>query len=521
MGTIHIVGLGPGDAGLITLTAFRLMKEARCLLLRTAVHPSVSMLDEAHIAYEALDRFYEQGASFENVYQGITGYVLDQAAGGDVVYAVPGSPVVAERTVLMLEKQGAERHIPVVVHPGMSFLEVMYTRLRFDPVNGVTIIDSSDAGQVPRDISTPLIVTQVYDRHVASDLKLSLMDIYGDEYEAQLVYHVSLPDESIQPIKLYELDRCDHIDHLTSLFLPVPPLQSRTGAMTTEGEELPDAEMPFDIDPLVQVMARLRGEHGCPWDKRQTHKTLRRFLIEEVYEMLDAIDQNDIDGIREELGDILYQVVIHARIAEEEGLFSAQDIVNDVTKKMIHRHPHVFTDKPLENRHMSMVNWDRLKQSERRQQHEHLLDGVVKGLPSLLSAYKLQEKSAKKGFEWDTAEQVVAKVHEEWQEFLDAVAEGDRDHMEEEAGDVLFVLANLCRRYDIEPECALHRANNKFRSRFSYVEDCVRASGRDWSDFSLDELDAFWQKAKEEERKDAGTKLDGNDRCNKSKEDLQ
>ncbi len=259
--------------------------------------------------------------------------------------------------------------------------------------------------------------------------------------------------------------------------------------------------LPFDIEPIVAVMAKLRSPNGCPWDKKQTHSTLRRFLLEEVYEMLDAIDQGDVVGMREELGDILYQVVIHARIGEEEGLFSAQDIVNDITKKMIHRHPYVFSEKGLENKGTSMLNWDRLKQGEQRQQHAHLLDGVVQGLPSLLQAYKLQEKAGKVGFEWHDVQGVWDKVLEEWQEFQEALREGNPAHAEEEAGDVLFIFANLCRHYHIEPECALHRANMKFRRRFAYVEDQVKASGKTWQDFSLDELDQFWQDAKEKEQK--------------------
>lgn len=261
-----------------------------------------------------------------------------------------------------------------------------------------------------------------------------------------------------------------------------------------------DTELPFEMRPIVTVMARLRGKQGCPWDKAQTHRSLRRYLLEEVYEMLDAIDAGDTQGIREELGDVLYQVVIHARIAEEAGLFSAQDIVQDITKKMIHRHPHVFSEKSLENKGTSMLNWDRLKQDEQRQQRTHIVDGVVLGLPSLLQAYKLQEKAAKVGFDWDDAQGVFDKVLEEWQEFKEALAEGDDRHAEEEAGDVLFIFANVCRHYHIEPESALHRANMKFRRRFAHVEDCVKARSGRWSDFSLAELDAFWRDAKALER---------------------
>ena len=269
-------------------------------------------------------------------------------------------------------------------------------------------------------------------------------------------------------------------------------------------EEAAQGHTPFDMMPIVDVMARLRGPNGCPWDIAQTHRTLRRFLLEEVYEMLDAIDQGDDAGMREELGDVLYQVVIHSRIGEEEGLFSAQDIVRDITEKMIRRHPHVFSEKSLENKGESVLNWDRLKQGEKRQHHDQMLDGVVKGLPSLLQAYKLQEKAAKVGFDWDKDEDVLAKLDEEWQEFQEALQEQDGDHAEEEAGDVLFVFANVCRHFHIEPECALHRANSKFRRRFSHVEQRVKESGCSWNEFSLDELDSFWKEAKDLERRGCG-----------------
>lgn len=304
-------------------------------------------------------------------------------------------------------------------------------------------------------------------------------------------------EETYAPVvtELVRLSRTSDVVHTISAG---PIVAKRICALVDAAKQ--QETMPFDIEPLVTVMAKLRGDHGCPWDKSQTHKSLRRFLLEEVYEMLDAIDNNDTEGICEELGDILYQVVIHARIGEEAGLFSAQNVVKSVTKKMIRRHPHVFDEKKLENMGPTMLNWDRLKQGEQRQQHEHLLDSVVKGLPSLLQAYKLQEKSAKVGFEWEHIQEVWQKLHEEVLEFKEAIAEQDLDHMEEEAGDVLFVFANLCRRYHIEPECALHRADSKFRRRFAYVEERVRHSSHPWHDFKLDELNIFWQEAKERER---------------------
>ncbi len=487
MHSLKIVGLGPGDAGLITMASIVVMKRATCLLLRTAVHPTVSYLKEKGIVFEALDRFYEDGRSFEEVYDTMTDYVMERLKEDDVVFAVPGSPAVAEHTVTELVEKCKTAGVPYEVLPGMSFLESLYTKAGLDPVNGMLVLDSFDLSRMSVLPAVTVVITQVYNDRVASDVKLALTEQYGDEYEALVVHHISLPDERIEKIRLFELDRLHYVDHLTSLVLP--PRKEADKA----------DKLPFDIGPLVDVVAQLRGEGGCSWDKSQTHKSLRRYLIEEVYEALDAIDANDTDGICEEFGDILYQVVIHAKIAEEEGLFSAQDVVDHVTSKMIKRHPHVFSKKSLEKSDSSVINWDRLKQDEGRQQHKHLLDGVAKGMPSLLQSFKLQDKAGRKGFEWPTVDGVWKKLEEELQEFKEAVVEGQFDHMEEEAGDVLFVAVNLLRNYNIEPECALHRANTKFRRRFAHVEDRVKDSGRQWSDFSLDELDAFWNEAKADE----------------------
>lgn len=312
-------------------------------------------------------------------------------------------------------------------------------------------------------------------------------------------------EETYRPVVAY-LVRTSYVRDVVHTVPGGPAMAEKVRQMIDDAlkEEAAQGHMPFDMMPIVDVMARLRGPNGCPWDIAQTHRTLRRFLLEEVYEMLDAIDQGDDAGMREELGDVLYQVVIHSRIGEEEGLFSAQDIVRDITEKMIRRHPHVFSEKSLENKGESVLNWDRLKQGEKRQHHDQMLDGVVKGLPSLLQAYKLQEKAAKVGFDWDKDEDVLAKLDEEWQEFQEALQEQDGDHAEEEAGDVLFVFANVCRHFHIEPECALHRANSKFRRRFSHVEQRVKESGRSWNEFSLDELDSFWKEAKDLERRGCG-----------------
>lgn len=485
MGIIYVVGLGPGDPGTITMAGLAAMRDARTLLLRTAIHPTVQFLEEQKIAYRSFDWVYNESTSFDDVYKKIVDLILTEADKGDVVYAVPGSPVVAERTVSMLVAAGRERQLSVQVLPGMSFLEILYTRLGLDPVNGVLIIDSKDVDTLPLEVSMPVIVTQVYNRQIASDVKLALMERYGDEYKATLVYHVSLPEEELRSIRLFELDREDKIDHLTSLVLqkPTPPRMT-----------------PFTLAPLVDVVKTLRSDHGCPWDKLQTHSSLRRYLLEEVYEVLEAIDSKDVDGLREELGDVLLQIVFHCRLAEEKGYFTVQNVIQDIESKMIRRHPHVFNEITVENVAEVMVNWELLKQREKQATRRYVLDGVTKGLPALLQSLKLQEKAAKVGFDWQTMIPVWNKVTEEWREVQAAVAENDRDHVEEECGDLLFATVNLLRHLAVEPESALHRTNDKFRERFAFVEKQVLLSGRKWETFSLEELDAFWNKAKCDER---------------------
>ena len=252
----------------------------------------------------------------------------------------------------------------------------------------------------------------------------------------------------------------------------------------------------IDIQPLVDVVKTLRAPNGCPWDQKQTHESLRRYFIEETYEVVDAIDNKDMPNLREELGDVLLQVVFHSQLAEEAGHFTLQDVINDVAEKMIRRHPRVFSP---ENNEKSYT-WDELKAQEKGNIRKSVLDGVSKGLPALVAAQKLQDKAGKVGFDWDELESIWAKVSEEIGEFKEAVALKDRENMEKEAGDVLFSLINLFRWYKISGENALNRTNTKFRQRFSHVEACVNQSDRSWEDFSLAELDAFWEEAKVQEK---------------------
>ena len=481
MGKITIIGLGPGDFGLITLDTWDKITSTDKLILRTAVHPTVAELDKRNVAYTACDEFYEKCASFDEVYDAIADKLITEAKNGsNVVYAVPGSPLVAEKTVVIIREKARQAGIELDILPGMSFMEVLYQRLNIDPIDGLTILDAADLEALPSDdMPSALVVTQVYNQHVASDTKLTLMEHYPEDYPVTFIRNLSLPDEEIRQIPLYELDRQENIDHLTSLYI----------------DKMPQREQTFDLSPLEDVIKTLRSPGGCPWDIVQTHKSLRRNLIEEVYEVIEAIDLEDKDLLCEELGDLLMQVVFHARMAEEAGLFSMQDVINGITEKLIRRHPHVFGDINVKDADEVLTNWEAIKRAEKKDR-KSVLDGVPKDFPALMAAYKLQHKAAKVGFDWPDIDPVWDKLREEIEELEEATVDATPERIEEELGDVLFTIVNLARFLKIDPEIALTATSRKFKRRFSYIENKVKEKQQKWEQLSLLDLDDLWQEAK-------------------------
>ena len=478
MGSITVIGLGPGDFGLITIDSWERMKNAQYLYFRTEKHPTVPMIKERGISFTSYDSFYEGAESFEALYEAIAKDLVKKAATEDLVYAVPGSPMVAEKTVVLLREYCQQENIKLDIQPGMSFVEVLYSKLGIDPIDGMTIIDAEDFDQLPVDMPTGLVITQVYSPQIASDTKLSLMEVFPDEYPITYIHKLGMPDESIRTIELFELDRQPDIDYLTSLY--VPPFKSK--------EE-------FDITPLKDIVHTLRSPGGCPWDIAQTHESIRTNLIEETYEVLEAIELQDPHLLCEELGDLLLQVVFHARMAEETGAFSMQEVIDEATEKLVRRHPHIFGDVQASDAGAAVMAWESIKKKEKKDR-ESVLDGVPMGLPALMSAQKLQHKAAKVGFDWDEIAPVWDKIKEEVEELKEAQAEGDPKHIEEELGDVLFTVVNLARFLKVDSELALMNTNRKFTKRFHYVEEKVKESGKKWSDFTLNELDELWNAAK-------------------------
>lgn len=247
---------------------------------------------------------------------------------------------------------------------------------------------------------------------------------------------------------------------------------------------------------LKELAEYLRSENGCPWDRKQTHDSLKKCMIEETYEVIDAIESNNYDDIREELGDLIFQVYAHSQIADEANKFDIDDVANAIIKKLIHRHPHVFSTDSANDADEVLAKWEIIKKKEKEKSNRSLLDGVPMHLPALLKAFRVQEKASRVGFDWKTIEGPIDKIEEELEELKSAHDSMDNENIKEEIGDILFSIVNVCRFMNIDPEEALQKTNNKFIKRFKYIEDEITEQKKEFSDFSLEELDMFWNDSK-------------------------
>jgi tetrapyrrole methylase family protein / MazG family protein len=480
--TLSIIGLGAGDLDQLPLGVYKVLKQEKHLFLRTKEHPVVAELEREGLRFQSFDSVYEKHDQFEDVYEEITETLLAEAKKGPVTYAVPGHPLIAERTVQLLLERGPERDTKIEIGGGQSFLDAMFQALAIDPIDGFQLLDGTSLSKDSLLLNSHTIIGQVYDAFVASEVKLTLMEKLPDEYEVFIVTAAGSRDEVIRKVPLYELDREMELSNLTSVY--VPPVK--------------DEQILYkDFHKLRGIISELRGPNGCPWDKKQTHESLKKYLIEEAYELIEAIDNDDIDHMIEELGDVLLQVMLHAQIGEDEGYFSIDDVIEGVSSKMIRRHPHVFGDKKAENEEEVMKNWQEIKEQEKGGSAKSLLEGAGKGLPNLLKAFELQKEAAKVGFDWKTAAPILDKVKEEIDELSSEIQEnGEQENIKLEYGDLLFALVNFARHYEINPEEALFKANQKFMRRFAYIEQRAAENGKPVSSYSLDELDAYWNEAK-------------------------
>lgn len=533
---ITLLGLGPGDPNLLTREAWDVLNASSSVYLRTRRHPTVAGLP-ANLRLMDFDDAYDSVENFADVYARIADAIIASAQmQGDVIYAVPGHPLVGEATTpLILERAGA-LGIPTRIVSGLSFIEPTLEVLAqapslahfrsageaehlpdplarsepsdrdqragadesegrsaswgwvgVDPLSGLQICDALEIASLhhpPINPDKPALIAQVYSRVVASDVKLTLMNQYPPAHPVWIVRggdKVKSPGHLVTLSPLHQFDHTDHFDHLTSLY--VPPFE-RVGG----------------FEAFQETIAYLRAPEGCPWDREQTHESLRNTLLEEAYEVLTAIDEGDMDALKEELGDLLLNVVLQAQIATEAEEFRMSDVIAEIDAKLKRRHPHIFGDVTVKDSNEVVANWNEIKKQEkagRGVKDASVLDGIPPALPALAQAQKMAHRAERAGFKWDHHDERLAKVREELEEIANA---RDDAHRAEEFGDLLFTIADWADGYGIDAETAAREANLKFERRFRQLEHLVRKRGLDLSAMSQADMLKVWRDVKRREK---------------------
>ncbi len=471
-----VVGLGPAGAELVPPATMAALAAAPVRLLRTRRHPAAVVVPDA----VSFDEVYDAAGDLDEVYATIVERIAHAAHHhGHVAYAVPGSPLVAERTVALLR---ARDDLAVEVLPALSFLDLAWVALGVDPLAaGVRLVDGHRFSVEAAGERGPLLVAQCDDRFVLSDIKLAVED--GPSEPVVVLHHLGLPDQQVTAVAWDELDRVVDADHLTTLWIPT--LAAPVGA---------------ELVRFAEVVRRLRAE--CPWDRAQTHGSLRRYAIEETAELVDAIDDfertGDDDGMLEELGDVLLQVFLHAAVAAGDGRFTLADVAAAITEKMVRRHPHVFGDVVVDDADDVHRNWEAIKAAEKAGRATDPFAGVAAALPALALLQDLFRTAAKhSGFDWPSDADAVAKVREELDEVL--AAWDDDVNVAEELGDLLAATVDLARRRGVAAEVAARGAAGKFRRRYEHMDRAARAQGTSLAELDLGEQLALWGDAKRAE----------------------
>jgi tetrapyrrole methylase family protein / MazG family protein len=487
---VVVVGLGPAGADLVLPAARQRLEEIPTRRVRTARHPAVDDLAAEGITFRSFDDVYERADDLDAVYERIASAVVDAAGdGGEVVYAVPGSPAVAERTVLLLRDRADAGEITLEVVPGLSFAELAWSRLGVDPVGGARVVDGRDLTSAAVGGGGPLLIAQVDSAALMSEVKLTLLESLDPATPTTILSRLGLPDERVESVALADLDRGASPDHLTAVFVDVPDAAETGGAVT-------------ELTRLLDLALVLRGPGGCPWDAEQTHHSLTRYLLEEAYEVVEAVEAlpagapgTAVDpvayaALADELGDLLYQVVFHAVLAEEAGAFDMGDVARGIHDKLVHRHPHVFGDVDAQTSAAVMRNWEQIKKEE--QGRSSLVEGVSPGLPSLLYAHKLYRKAASVGLEPGDAVTAAARLRHA----ATAIEATGPDDVEAALGEVLAATVAIARAHGVDAESALRGWSARFRERFVAMEQLAQRRGVDLGAASPDEVSALWREAR-------------------------
>ena len=475
-GSITIAPLS--TPGAMTLASWQAIEGARSLFLQTAQSPCAAPILQAGLPFVSMDDLYATAQDFTQLYQAIA-HRLCQAGDG-CVYAVCGGSMGDEALGVLLS-MAKEAGLTVRQLPAPGYAQAALCALP-EPLarEGMSICPASTLPASLNPYRT-LCIEEVDTALSAGELKLSLGEYYPDEYP---VWFCTLGEAgyTARSIPLLELDRQRHYDAGTCLL--VPPAQP--SQLNRKG-----------MDDLMAVMQRLRAPDGCPWDREQTHLSLRSALIEEAYEVLDALDREDDEALCEELGDLLLQVAFHSIIAQEQAAFTLRDVTTGIVQKLIFRHPHIFGNLHADTSDAVKYTWEERKRQEKHQATvAEAMEAVPKSFPALMRSAKVQNKAAHVGFDWDDPRDALKKVSEESRELLQAMDETDPAHMDEEAGDLLFAAVNVIRLLKRDPELLLHKATDKFMRRFSTMEAIILSQDKKMENMTLAEMDAYWDLAK-------------------------
>lgn len=490
MKTLTIIPLATPKT--ITVEAVNAIRNANILFVQTMQHPCANPIRElcgAEMIINSIDDLYEKCEDFDELNR----CIADRLTSGEsCAYAVLGRGISRE-LMNMLHKYAHEREFALRVLPSSGYAEAALSAAvnagHDADLTEYRLIAASNLAGASSDLMTDheLVIEEVDTLLRAGEVKLVLSEYYPAELELTLCTMNENGEYEAEACPLYQLDQSGNaakFDAATVIILPPCALMERER---------------HGLDGLMEVMYRLRAPGGCPWDAEQTHESLRSSLIEESYEVLDAIDREDIPALEEELGDLLLQVVFHAVIEQERSEFNMRDVITGIVNKLIYRHPHVFGNLKVSGSEDVLVNWENLKKKEKHQSTvADAMRSVPSAFPALIRSYKIQKKAAHVGFDWSNAVDALPKVSEEAGEVLEAIKAGDHEHIMEEIGDLLFACVNVSRLIKVDPELALKAATDKFMERFIEMEGLILADGMKLEDMCLAEMDIYWDRVKKQ-----------------------
>lgn len=487
--SIRVVDLGPAGIGTMTVAAYEEIMRVGRIFVRSGSHPCIGELMERDVEVVVLESISHDPPNteiaFENICDMLAKKAINDAA--VVLYGLQESLFSANSTIRMLVNKCAEKDLRIEFLDSLGLQGPSFHFAKAIRADGLLLLDSSalskENGFLKLEPSVSTIIFQKSSDFEASKAKQHFLKAYPPEHEATLVSFTKAGECLLQYVRIDEFEKVCFCGFEAIL---IPPI---------------DLSEYSSFKCLVGIISRLRGPGGCPWDRAQTHASLEKHLIEEAFEVVDAINKDMSHDLMEELGDLLLQVVLHAEIASETNRFDIGDVIRSICRKLIRRHPHVFSDISVKTTEEVVENWETIKKVEKSS--DSVLDGVSEGLPSLLYSWKIQSKASHAGFDWENSNEVFSKVCEEIEELGNIMPEGpgeetERHSLEDEIGDVLFSVVNLCRHLSIDPEIALRRASYKFSRRFRKVEEKCKGLGRQPQEMSIDELETLWNESKDE-----------------------